>query len=115
MGRSTDPCEERAWKAASGARKEPTLSSCAVLHCWSRNQPAEPPMSEHEQRRLQNPGQHRENQRASDDDDGQRFLRLSADGVRKRCGKKTECCHQRRHQHRAESLLSCVPCSLLEG
>src|SRR6516164_5833244 len=92
-----------------------TLPDCAVLHCLSRNQPAEATMSEHEQWRLQNPGQSCKDQRPPDDDDGQRFLRLSADGIGKRCRKKTEGSHQRRHQHWAESLLGCVPCSLLEG
>ncbi len=49
----------------------------------------------------------RQYQRASDHDDRKWTLSLGTDFCGKGCWQKTECCHQRRHQARAESLFRC--------
>ena len=54
---------------------------------------------------MQEARQDRQDQRAADDHDGERLLRLRADAVRERGGQEAQHRHERRHQHRAKASL----------
>src|SRR6185312_9133250 len=70
---------------------------------------------EHQERRLENPRQDREDERPTDDDDRERLLRLRADPVRQRGRQETEGGDERGHEHGTEALLRRLARRLLDA
>src|SRR6202158_1150963 len=97
------------------SRKSRRRSAGCWFFRWLWNQPAKAAVGKHQERRLQDSGQNRQDEGAADDYNGEGLLGLVPDSVRECGGKQPEGGAQRGHQHRPEALLGGVSRAILEG